>query len=319
MTSRARTAAALLLPLALLSACGGTAADARADASTPATSGSSGGPSPDGSSSAGTSPEPTASPSPEPSPTAEEPVVDPDADAAEVYARIQDDPVPVLSYHQIREWTADDSDFERTFIIPPTTFDEQLDAIADAGYTTVSAEQVLAHYTTGYELPDLPVLLSFDDGTDDHYAVALPELLERDMTATFFLMTVVLDRPPNYILEDHAVEIADAGMTIGGHTYDHQRVDRLEGDQWAEQLVEPREELTDLTGQDVDTIAYPFGVFDDDDLPEVEDAGYVAAFQLTDLPTSEQYPLLTLRRQIANPYADGEDIVAVLEDLDRYR
>src|SRR5437667_285380 len=78
---------------------------------------------------------------------------------------------------------------------PPQRLAAQLDALARAGYTTITPDQLLAHLRYGTRLPARPVMLSFDDASEGQYTHALPMLLRHRFTATFFMMTVVLDKP----------------------------------------------------------------------------------------------------------------------------
>jgi hypothetical protein len=84
------------------------------------------------------------------------------ANAAAILARPQ---VPILCYHQIRDWTARDSKSARDYIVPVAKFKAQIKMLADSGYHTVSPDQVYAYMTTGAPLPSKPILLTFDDTT----------------------------------------------------------------------------------------------------------------------------------------------------------
>jgi len=49
--------------------------------------------------------------------------------------------VPVLCWHQLRNWRPSDSGYDRQLLIcPPARFTAQLDTITAAGYTTISAD-----------------------------------------------------------------------------------------------------------------------------------------------------------------------------------
>ena len=230
------------------------------------------------------------------------------ATAEEVLARSA---VPVLCFHQLREFRPEDSAYARTLITPPAVFRAQLQALRDGGRTPIGTAELLDHLQFGAPLPDRPVLLTFDDGSGTHHSVALPVLRELGFPAAFFPMTVVLGKP-GWLGADHLRELDGAGMTIGAHTWDHQRVDRLAGEQWSEQLDRPRAELADILGHPVDLFAYPFGVWSPEALPRVEAAGYRAAFQLSD-PQDRAHPLLTIRRIMPPPTWDGPTLLAQLD------
>jgi peptidoglycan/xylan/chitin deacetylase (PgdA/CDA1 family) len=220
--------------------------------------------------------------------------------------------VPVLCWHQLRDWRSSDGEYDRTLLIcPPANFRAQLDALQRAGYTTISPDQYLAHLTTGAALPPRPVLLTFDDAQGSQITVALPELIRRRMTATFFVMTVVLDKP-GWMRRSDVRRLDAAGMTVAAHTYDHHRADRYAGDDWRVQLQQPRAELERLLGKPVRHFAYPYGAWSRSDFPQLARAGYVTAFQLGDEPMDPQRPLYTLRRNLMDSRWTGRELLAYL-------
>lgn len=239
------------------------------------------------------------------------PTADPTpATPAQVAARAV---VPVLCYHQVRDWTGEDSQYTReNLVIPPAAFREQLDAMTGAGYTAISPDQYYAHLTTGAELPAKPVLLSFDDGKDNQASIAAAELAKRGMTGTFFIMSVVIGNA-GWVTEDELKKVADSGMTIGSHTWDHHRVDKYTEADLEEQLVKPRETLAAITGQPVLDFAYPYGAWNDAGAALVAKAGYRTGYQLMDQPVSAEVPLYSLRRQLAVSTWKGPEVVAKLE------
>lgn len=222
--------------------------------------------------------------------------------------------VPVLCYHQVRAWAASDSSYAReSLICPPEYFREQLDAITGAGYTTITPDAYLAHLRGTATLPPKPVLLTFDDGKDNQPDVAFAELTARGLTGTLFIMTVVIGKK-GWISRAQVGDLARAGHTIGSHTYDHQRTPKLTtADQWAEQYEKSRKTLQDLSGQPVESFAYPYGLWAPQVVPHLVDAGYTTAFQLTDQAVSAETPAHTLRRQLAASRWSGEKVLAELE------
>ncbi|WP_091537868.1 polysaccharide deacetylase family protein [Modestobacter sp. DSM 44400] len=251
-------------------------------------------------------PPPSTAPSPVASPTSSAPPTE--GTVAEILARSN---VPVLCFHQLREFRADDSAYARTLITPPDVFRNQLLAIRDGGWTPVSAPDLIDHLRFGTPLPERALLLSFDDGSATHATVALPVLAELGFPAVFFPMTVVLDKP-DWLSRDQLRELERAGMTIGAHTWDHQRLDRISGDQWPQQLDQPAADLAEILGHPVDLMAYPYGVWSPETLAHVAAAGYRAAFQLADA-TDPDYPMLTIRRVMPPPTWDGPALLGHLD------
>ena len=207
--------------------------------------------------------------------------------------------VPVLCYHQLRNWTSSDSQYNRANLIcPPKYFRAHLDALSEDGWTTISPRQYLRHLTAGARLPAKPVMLSFDDGSAGQAQEGLIQLAKRGMTGTFFVMTVVLGKPKWMSIRDIR-RLADAGMTIGSHTWDHHAVSDLSGKAWKVQLDQSRETLRKASGQSVEHFAYPYGVVSDKAYRHLSKAGYKTAFQLEARRLDASAPLYTLRRTLA--------------------
>ena len=223
--------------------------------------------------------------------------------------------VPVLCWHQLRDWTPSDTGYARNLLIcPPAHFRAQLDALAHDGWNTIGPDQYLAHLTTGAGLPDKPVLLTFDDSQGSQLTEGLPQLLARDMTATFFAMTVVLDKP-GWLSRRDLKQLDAKGMTIGAHTWDHHRVDQYTGKDWAVQLQQPRELLAKIVGKPVDHFAYPYGAWDHATLAHVAAAGYRSAYALADRKPDRTAPLLTLRRDLVGSTWTGPALLKHLAGL----
>ena len=222
---------------------------------------------------------------------------------------IQRATVPVLCYHQLREWTSSDSQYARTNLIcPPSHFRAHLDALADASWTTISPDQYLAHLITGATLPAKPAMLSFDDASAGQATEGLPQLVKRGMTGTFFIMTVVLGKPRWMSYRDIR-RLADAGMTVGSHTWDHHAVGDLAGRDWKIQLEQTRATLRKASGQAVHHFAYPYGSVSAKAYPHLKEAGYKTAFQLQSRELDPRAPLFTLRRTLVVSTWSGDTLV----------
>ena len=75
------------------------------------------------------------------------------------------DYLPVLMYHHFDEDTQGSK-----MIVSPERFSEQMQALADAGYTAVTPEQIVDYVDNGTPLPEKPVWISMDDGYESNRA-----------------------------------------------------------------------------------------------------------------------------------------------------
>ena len=247
-----------------------------------------------------TAPPPTATapPAPPPRPTGTATIAaTPTADPAAIVARAH---VPVLCYHHIRNWLPSDTPADKPYIVPLKRFRAELDDLVHHGWHTITLDQLDAYLTAGTPLPPKPIVLTFDDGDANQWTLALPELQQRHLTAAFFIMTVTLDQP-HYLTTAQVRMLDRMGMTIGAHTWDHHPVTRYHGDEWRRQITVPTQQLATITGHPIRYFAYPDGLWNAAAIPQVQAAGFAAAFQLAD-PLDARAPLYTLRRVIANSY-----------------
>ena len=217
--------------------------------------------------------------------------------AAGILARPQ---VPILCYHQIRDWTARDSKNAKDYITPIATFRAHVKMLADSGYHTVSPDQLYAYLTTGARLPSKPVLLTFDDTDLDQFTIARPTLAQYGFKALYFVMTVSLGRP-HYMTKAMVKQLSDEGNVIGSHTWDHHNVKKYQGQDWVTQIDKPTKTLEDITGKKIVYFAYPFGLWNPQAFPELKKRGFVAAFSLAEKRDPND-PLFTIRRIIASGY-----------------
>ncbi|GAC1539985.1 MAG: hypothetical protein NVS2B7_11990 [Herpetosiphon sp.] len=205
----------------------------------------------------------------------------------------------------------DDDNVDKPYIVPVDVFAQQMDWLDRSGYHTISPDQLYAYLTTGASLPTKPILLTFDDGHVSEWNNAVPILAKHHFTATFFIMTVTLDKR-NYLSSEQVKQLDGMGMTIGGHTWDHHRVTRYVGEDWQQQISAPTKELAQLTGHPIRYFAYPYGLWNSEAVSHIKDAGFFAAFQLSEKMDRAE-PLYTVRRIIASGFWNIEDLQSNLE------
>lgn len=219
------------------------------------------------------------------------------ADAKTILARKQ---VPVLCYHQIRDWKPKDSKTAKDYIIPIDVFKAQIKMLADSGYHTILADQLYDYLNNGTPLPSKPIMLTFDDTDLDQYTIAEPTLKKYGYKGVYFVMTVSLGRP-NYMSKAQVKDLSDKGNDIGSHTWDHHNVKKYQGKDWETQIDKPTKTLEAITGKNIHHFAYPFGLWNPEAIPELKKRGFKSAYILS-TKRDENNPLFTIRRIIASGY-----------------
>ncbi len=231
------------------------------------------------------------------------------ADAATILSRVE---VPILCYHQVRDYKPSDSKTAKDYIVPVATFREQMKVLADSGYQAILPDQLYDYLTTGKELPAKPVMITFDDTRIDQYNVAMPELNKYNYKGVYFIMTVSLGKP-GYMSREQVKQLADEGNTIGSHTYDHKNVKTYTVDDWVEQVQKPSKQLQMITGKPVEYFAYPFGLWNKEAIAKLKDHDFKAVFQLS-AKRDENDPLYSVRRIIVPGSWSGATMIRVMKN-----
>ncbi|MES2456971.1 MAG: polysaccharide deacetylase family protein [Bacteroidota bacterium] len=223
------------------------------------------------------------------------------ADAKTILARPQ---VPILCYHQVRNWKPTDGKVGKDYIVEVQNFKDQMKMLADSGYHTILPDQLYAYLNTGAALPSKPIMLTFDDTDMDQFTIANPTLKKYGYKAVYFIMTVSIGRKGkfvDYMTKEQIKQLADEGNVIGSHTYDHKNFKKYAGKDWEEQLDKPTKKLEEITGKKMTEFAYPFGLWNAEGIPELKKRGFRMAFSLAD-KRDQNDPLFTIRRIIASGY-----------------
>jgi peptidoglycan/xylan/chitin deacetylase (PgdA/CDA1 family) len=194
--------------------------------------------------------------------------------------------LPILMYHHI---TVDPQGLASSaFTITRDRLRSQLDYLRARGFSTITFEQLLDAIDGKRALPPKPVLLTFDDGYMSFAEHAVPELVERDMTATVFIVVNAiggvnewdsdLKRPLVPLMDEKAIAgVIAAGMQVGVHGLGHDDLRCLDDTRVLEDVARARDEVIRRFGLHPVAFCYPFGRYERRLMPLLAQAGYRAA------------------------------------------
>lgn len=185
--------------------------------------------------------------------------------------------VPILIYHNIRDYKPTDSENNRTYIVPIKNFTEQMAYLSSEKYTTITMNDLVKAIKGENKLPDHPIVISFDDGVINQYENAWPILKKYNFKATFYIFANAPGRNDHYFDFPKLKELIAAGMEIGSHTYFHQDLKKMDPEKLKFELTESKKRLEDNLGVTITDLAYPFGSFDDSVIAATKAAGYQSA------------------------------------------
>lgn len=207
--------------------------------------------------------------------------------------------VPVLMYHEI----GTPSGPWKELYVEPAVFAQQLDYLAQEGYTTISLENLYDHWYKEKPLPEKPIILTFDDGYKSMYEKVFPLLLARKMQGTFFLYPSKFDTS-NGLTPQMVKEMAQKGMEIGSHTLNHVDLTKVKLDQQKKELSHSKKILEELTEKPIHFLCYPAGRYNGQVIEEVQKHGYWGAVTTQMGKTFYQQDPYSWKRIRIN-YSDG--------------
>lgn len=121
------------------------------------------------------------------------------------------------------------------------------------------------------------VRITFDDGNASDVDIALPRLVDRCLTAEFFILAGTLgDR--GRVDHGGVSALRDAGMAIGSHGWLHRDWRQIDDAQAREELNDAQCLLSELAGRTVSRVAIPFGSYDRRVLRRLRAAGVTRAY-----------------------------------------
>ena len=194
--------------------------------------------------------------------------------------------LPVLIYHHFVE-PGEPTDAMKVTI---DSFEAQIKALSENGYGAVDMLDLIAYVENGIELPEKPVLITFDDGYRSNITLAAPVLRKYGMKATVFVVGVSVGADtykdtgvaitPHFTWEE-ALEYSDV-INLQSHTYDLHRSQELDGDKYrfaavpapgeddaayvklfSEDIIKLKSELESNMGTELVAFAYPHGATHD--------------------------------------------------------
>lgn len=192
--------------------------------------------------------------------------------------------LPILMYHHLSESE------QNSATITPQLFASQMEALSNAGFTTVTFDDLKTFVNEGRTLPAKPVLITFDDGYESNYEYAYPILQRLNMKATIFAIGSSIGKDTyketGIAIHPHfdaaqAEEMVGSGLiSIQSHTWDMHQSASLEeaparesvcpfdGEREEDFIHAMQEDFSRsihetgmITKQTVDVLAYPEGIY----------------------------------------------------------
>jgi peptidoglycan/xylan/chitin deacetylase (PgdA/CDA1 family) len=133
--------------------------------------------------------------------------------------------------------------------------------------------------------------VTFDDGLQNILENALPELKQRGIPATLFIVTSALGSNPSWehfsgddpsqeraMTEQQLQGLARDNVTIGSHTMTHPVLPKIDDENLRQELVGSRVRLETMLNRGIKLFSFPYGAFDERVIEMCREAQYDRVF-----------------------------------------
>jgi peptidoglycan/xylan/chitin deacetylase (PgdA/CDA1 family) len=171
--------------------------------------------------------------------------------------------VPILVYHHVLPYYSLQplSDYTHPWVVNTQDFRVQMEYLSTHGYHAITLTRLFDALYYGGPLPAEPIVLTFDDGDEEHYRLVYPILLQHHFTAMFYIISGQVGWPMR-MSWPHIREMLAHGMQIGSHTVNHVDLANLlnvsQPAAWQE-LQQSRQTLQQQLGVVIQQFCYPYG------------------------------------------------------------
>ncbi len=187
-------------------------------------------------------------------------------------------PVPILMYHVVSAAKAGAA--YPDLWVAKETFAAEIQALKAAGYQGITLNQLWSAWHGTSELPQKPIVVSFDDGYLSHWTHAAPALKAAGWPG---VLNLEVKNIGDKGIPVRAIKgLINNGWEIDSHTLDHPDMTTLSPSAMQAELVGSREAIAKKFGVRPWFFCYPAGKYSSAVEQEVKAAGYLGA--TTEIP-----------------------------------
>ncbi|MFH1286307.1 MAG: polysaccharide deacetylase family protein [Candidatus Magasanikbacteria bacterium] len=214
--------------------------------------------------------------------------------------------LPILLYHHIGTAPEGSSQDIRTWYVSIEKFEEDMNYLSEKGWKPLFMKDVLKYVEEG-RLPEKSFVLSFDDGAKDFLTIAFPIIKNYNMKASVSIMTGV--RGYDWLSNEDISTLQESGLVeFVSHTEYHEYLSRISSDFATDELEKSRAKLEEWTGESMEIIAYPFGLYNDEVIEIAKELGYKAGMTIKSGNGQFKDRLFEMNRHIITESSDIKNI-----------
>lgn len=246
--------------------------------------------------------------------------------------------LPILRYGELVDGAAETEEQ-----VSAAAFAEQMQSLYEAGYSPIDIQELRDYVEKGSDLPEKPIMITFDGGYESCYTIAFPILKQYGFRATCFAIGVSIGKDtykdtdvaitPHFSLEQ-AREMTNSGfITVASQGFDIHEIEGLdtapirngalqrEGETeeaYVSFLTRDAQQMQELLGESANFFSYPYSESSEISLIVLIQAGTFATVcgegQSTTVIRGLPQSLLNMPRLFVSEALSGSELIKLLEE-----
>ena len=212
--------------------------------------------------------------------------------------------IPILMYHQVGH---EPQKFYPLHSIEPKNFANQMKLLKSCGFETIDLSQLYEYRNGSGEIPQKPIVITFDDGYQDSIDNSVPALEACGFKAIYYIPTDYIGTDSHWMKSDLGIELPIAdwdtikqidskGFDIGCHSMSHPHLNQISGEKCLNELKTSKKILEEKLGHEVKHLAYPYGSYNESVMSAAGETGFITACTVDAGLCKSKYDSLALPR-----------------------
>ncbi len=176
---------------------------------------------------------------------------------------------PILMYHHVSP------ENPGRYNVNPENFENQMKRLKELGYTSITTSLLIEAVLNGAEMPERPIVITFDDGQQSVFEYAFPIMEKYDFIGNVYIVSSYLE-VVDFMGKAELLELNDAGWEVGSHSASHADL-TVDGIDLGRELGISKNTLEKVLGIKITTLAYPFGTVNERVVNKAFKYGYFGA------------------------------------------
>lgn len=186
--------------------------------------------------------------------------------------------MPVLYYHHIEPVLISKTERRLSLAVSPEVFTNQMQYLADRGYQTIFAEDLVSAIMRKTTLPEKTIVITIDDGYADAYDYAFPIAKNYGVKLNLMISTGLVENKGHLSWSQIKTMVGSGLIHVYNHTWSHAELTKSNEPKITMEIMTAKQQLEDHVGTIFPLLIYPYGAYNTTVVNIARAVGVLAGF-----------------------------------------